>query len=141
LARFSSIWQLKAAAITLFVEAAALIGGAGYFVFGIITGQARLLPTLAALAGFTALAAIWFISLGVGLITPKATTRTPAMFAQMIPLSIAFGSTSGENASAPNRRWLVYPKQQPKHRANSRPQERWCDLGMREPRRSRQHPS
>lgn len=100
MARFSSIWQLKAAAITLFVEAAALIGGAGYFVFGIITGQARLLPTLAALAGFTALAAIWFISLGVGLITQKATTRTPAMFAQMIPLSIAFGSTSGENASA-----------------------------------------
>lgn len=100
MARFSSIWQLRAAAITLFVEAAALLGGAGYFVFGIITGQARLLPTLAALAGFTALAAIWFISLGVGLITQKATTRTPAMFAQMIPLSIAFGSTSGENASA-----------------------------------------
>jgi hypothetical protein len=100
LARFSPIWQLKAAAITLFVEAAALLGGAGYFIFGIITGQARLLPTLAALAGFTALAAIWFISLGVGLITQKATTRTPAMFAQMIPLSIAFGSTSGENASA-----------------------------------------
>lgn len=100
MARFSSIWQLRAAAITLFVEAAALLGGAGYFIFGIITGQARLLPTLAALAGFTALAAIWFISLGVGLITQKATTRTPAMFAQMIPLSIAFGSTSGENASA-----------------------------------------
>jgi hypothetical protein len=100
LARLSSIWQLRAAAITLFVEAAALLGGAGYFVFGIITGQARLLPTLAALAGFTALAAIWFISLGVGLITQKATTRTPAMFAQMIPLSIAFGSTSGENANA-----------------------------------------
>lgn len=100
MASFSSIWQLRAAAITLFVEAAALLGGAGYFVFGIITGQARLLPTLAALAGFTALAAIWFISLGVGLITQKATTRTPAMFAQMIPLSIAFGSTSGENASA-----------------------------------------
>ncbi len=100
MARFSPIWQLKAAAITLFVEAAALLGGAGYFIFGIITGQARLLPTLAALAGFTALAAIWFISLGVGLITQKATTRTPAMFAQMIPLSIAFGSTSGENASA-----------------------------------------
>lgn len=100
MARFSPIWQLRAAAITLFVEAAALLGGAGYFIFGIITGQARLLPTLAALAGFTALAAIWFISLGVGLITQKATTRTPAMFAQMIPLSIAFGSTSGENASA-----------------------------------------
>ena len=100
MARFSSIWQLRAAAITLFVEAAALLGGAGYFIFGILTGQARLLPTLAALAGFTALAAIWFISLGVGLITQKATTRTPAMFAQMIPLSIAFGSTSGENASA-----------------------------------------
>ena len=100
MAGFSSIWQLRAAAITLFVEAAALLGGAGYFIFGIITGQARLLPTLAALAGFTALAAIWFISLGVGLITQKATTRTPAMFAQMIPLSIAFGSTSGENASA-----------------------------------------
>ena len=32
--------------------------------------------------------------------TQKATTRTPAMFAQMIPLSIAFGSTSGENANA-----------------------------------------
>ena len=100
MARFSSIWQLRAAAITLFVEAAALLAGAGYFVFGIVTGQARLLPTLAALAGFTALAAIWFISLAVGLITQKATTRTPAMFAQMIPLSIAFGSTSGENASA-----------------------------------------
>jgi hypothetical protein len=100
LARFTSIWQLRAAAITLFVEAAALLAGACYFVFGIITGQARLLPTLAALAGFTALAAIWFISLGVGLITQKATTRTSAMFAQMIPLSIAFGSTSGENASA-----------------------------------------
>ena len=100
MARFTSIWQLRAAAITLFIEAAALLAGAGYFVFGIITGQARLLPTLAALAAFTALAAIWFISLGVGLITQKATTRTPAMFAQMIPLSIAFGSTSGENASA-----------------------------------------
>ncbi|MEY3663274.1 MAG: hypothetical protein RI919_790 [Actinomycetota bacterium] len=100
MARFTSIWQLKAAAITLFFEAAALVAGSGYFVYGIITGQARLLPTLAALAGFTALAAIWFISLGVGLITQKATTRTPAMFAQMIPLSIAFGSTSGENASA-----------------------------------------
>ena len=100
MARFSSIWQLRAAAITLFVEAAALLAGSGYFVYGIITGQARLLPTLAALAGFTALAAVWFISLGVGLITQKATTRTPAMFAQMIPLSIAVGSTSGENASA-----------------------------------------
>ena len=86
--------------MTLFVEAAALVAGAGYFVYGILTDQARLLPTLAALAGFTLLAAVWFVSLGVGLLQQKPTSRTPAMFAQMIPIAIAFGSTSGENASA-----------------------------------------
>ena len=93
-------WQLTAAAIVLGVEALALVAGAGYFVFGILTDQARLLPTLIALAGFTLLAAVWFTSLSAGLFKGKQAARTPAMFAQMIPFSIGIGSANGPNSNA-----------------------------------------
>jgi hypothetical protein len=93
-------WQLTAAAIVLGVEALALVAGAGYFVFAIVTDQARLLPTLIALAGFTLLAAVWVMSLVMGLSKGKQSARTPAMFAQMIPFSIGIGSANGPNSNA-----------------------------------------
>ncbi len=46
-------WQLFAAATVLFVESLVLFGGAAYFGYGAITGQARLLATLVALIAFT----------------------------------------------------------------------------------------
>jgi hypothetical protein len=93
-------WQVKAAAIVLFVETLALLSGAGYFVFAIVTDEARLLSTLIALGGFTLLAAVWVLSLAVGLLQGKKSSRTPAMFAQMIPFSIGIGSTGGPNSNA-----------------------------------------
>ena len=93
-------WQLFAAASVLFIESLVLFGGAAYFAYGAITGQARLLATLIALVAFTALAGLWLVSLGVGLIQGKRSARTASMFAQMIPISIGFGSTSGVGANA-----------------------------------------
>jgi hypothetical protein len=93
-------WQLFAAATVLFVEALVLFGGAAYFAYGAITGQARLLATLIALIAFTLFAGLWFVSLGVGLIQGKKSSRTASMFAQMVPISIGFGSTSGVGANA-----------------------------------------
>ena len=93
-------WQLFAAATVLFVESLVLFGGAAYFAYGAITGQARLLATLIALIAFTLFAGLWFVSLGVGLIQGKNSSRTASMFAQMVPISIGFGSTSGVGANA-----------------------------------------
>lgn len=93
-------WQLFAAATVLFVESLVLFGGAAYFAYGAITGQARLLATLIALIAFTLFAGLWFVSLGVGLIQGKKSSRTASMFAQMVPISIGFGSTSGAGANA-----------------------------------------
>ena len=93
-------WQINAAVVVLFVETLALLGGAAYFVYGIFTNQARLLSTLIALAGFTLLAAVWVLSLAVGLLQGKKSSRTPALFAQMIPLSIGIGSVGGPNSNA-----------------------------------------
>lgn len=93
-------WQLFAAATVLLVESLVLFGGAAYFAYGAITGQARLLATLIALIAFTLFAGLWFVSLGVGLIQGKKSSRTASMFAQMVPISIGFGSTSGVGANA-----------------------------------------
>jgi len=68
-------WQLFAAASVLFVESLVLFGGAAYFAYGAITGQARLLATLIALIAFTLFAGLWFVSLGVGLIQGKRSSR------------------------------------------------------------------
>ncbi len=93
-------WQLFAAATVLFIESLVLFGGAAYFGYGAITGQARLLATLVALIAFTIFAGLWFVSLGVGLIKGQRSSRTASMFAQMVPISIGFGSTTGVGANA-----------------------------------------
>ena len=93
-------WQVTTAAIVLFVETLALLCGAAYFVYAILTNQVRLLSTLIALAGFTLLAAVWVLSLAVGLLQGKKSARTPALFAQMIPFSIGIGSVGGPNSNA-----------------------------------------
>lgn len=93
-------WQLFAAATVLFVESIVLFGGAAYFAYGAVTGQAKLLATLVALIAFTLFAGLWFVSLGVGLVQGKRASRTASMFAQMVPISIGFGSTTGVGANA-----------------------------------------
>lgn len=93
-------WQARIAAFVIFAQSLILLAGAGYFLFGLLSGQARLASTLVALVGFTLLTAIWFISLGVGLLQAKKSSRTAALFAQMVPISIGFGSVSGPGANA-----------------------------------------
>lgn len=91
--------QLMVAAILVFIEAAALVVLAGYFAFGILEGQVRILSTMLALVAFTLGAAAWVAYLGVGLLRLKKSARTPAVFWQLCQVSIAFGSFGGQFAN------------------------------------------
>ena len=93
-------WQAKVAVVVLFAEVATMLSGAVYFAWGALSGQARLLSTLLAIIGFIVLAAIWVSSLAIGLLQHKKSSRTAALYAQMIPISIGFGSASGPGANA-----------------------------------------
>lgn len=93
-------WQGTVAVVVLFVEVAILLCGAAYFAWGALSGQARLMSTLLAIIGFILLAAIWVLSLAIGLLQHKKSSRTAALYAQMIPISIGFGSATGPGANA-----------------------------------------
>lgn len=89
--------QLKAAVALLIVESVALVGLAGYFVYGILTDQSIILSTMMALTGFTLATAVWVLFLARGLMNLKKSARTPAMFWQLCQLAIAYGSVTGPN--------------------------------------------
>lgn len=89
--------QLKVAIGLLVAESMALIGLAGYFVYGILTDQSRILSTMVALTGFTLGTAFWVLYLAKGLLALKKSARTPAMFWQLCQLAIAYGSVTGPN--------------------------------------------
>ena len=91
---------LKVAAALVFVESALVMAGAGYFAYGIITDQARSLPTLLALVVFTAALASWIGYVATSLLKAKKFARTAAVFWQLCQLSVAFGSFTGQFANA-----------------------------------------
>ena len=91
---------LKVAAALLFAESAVALAGAGYFAYGIITDQARSLPTLLALVVFTAALASWIGYVATSLLKAKKFARTAAVFWQLCQLSVAFGSFTGQFANA-----------------------------------------
>ena len=91
--------QLLAAVILLFVEATALVALAGFFGWGIVSGQVRILATMLALVVFTLAAAAWVVYLGLGLLKLNKASRTPAVFWQLCQISIAFGSFTGQFAN------------------------------------------
>ena len=91
--------QLCVAVILVVLEAVALVGLAGYFAFGILEGQVRILATMLALVGFTLATSAWVAYLGVGLLKLKKSSRTPAIFWQLCQISVAFGSFSGQFAN------------------------------------------
>ncbi len=91
---------LKVASALVFAESAVLLAGSGYFAYGIITDQARSLGTLLALVVFTAALASWIGYIGLSLLKSKKFARTAAVFWQLCQLSVAFGSFTGQFASA-----------------------------------------
>ncbi len=91
--------QLRAAAVLVFIESAATLGLALFFVWGIDAGQAIVLPTMFALVGFFVAAAAWLVWLGVGLLKVKRSARTPVVFWQLILLLLAGGQFSGKFAN------------------------------------------
>jgi hypothetical protein len=91
---------LKVASALVFAESALVLAGAGYFAYGIITDQARSLPTLIALVAFTAAVASWLGYVALSLVKAKKFARTAAVFWQLCQLSVAFGSFTGQFANA-----------------------------------------
>jgi hypothetical protein len=91
---------LKVASALVFAESALVLAGAGYFAYGIITDQARSLPTLIALVAFTAALASWLGYVALSLVKAKKFARTAAVFWQLCQLSVAFGSFTGQFANA-----------------------------------------
>jgi len=99
MAKNSIPMALRAASILVFVESFALVLGSGYFGFGIISGQARALPTLIALTAFTLAAAAWVGYIARSLMAAKKFARTPAVIVQLFQLSVAYGSFTGQFAN------------------------------------------
>jgi hypothetical protein len=90
---------LRAAGILVLAESAATFGLALYFFWGINVGRVIVLQTMLALVGFLVLTSAWLGWLGFGLLRAKRSSRTPAVFWQLIQLLLAGGQFTGQNSN------------------------------------------
>ena len=90
---------LRAAGILVLIECAATLGLALYFVWGINVGIVIVLQTMLALVGFLVATSVWLGWLGFGLLNAKRSSRTPAIFWQLMQLLLAGGQFTGQHAN------------------------------------------
>jgi len=100
---------LRAAGILVLVESAATFGLALYFVWGIDAGLVIVLQTMLALVGFLVATSVWLGWLGFGLLKAKRSSRTPAIFWQLMQLLLAGGQFTGQHANIALGVALVIP--------------------------------
>jgi hypothetical protein len=70
------------------------------YVIATLAGQVKSLPTMLALAGLGLVAAVWLAYVFKGLYAGRRWARSGAIFWQLVQLTIAWGSFTGQFANA-----------------------------------------